>query len=204
MNSNLLILVSALFLTACAGSGGKGAGSDATVVTPPVTTTPPVTVAPVTPDPTTALPSDPSIPVSPVVTNNIPLTYYKLSRTEAPIGGWSAKTYTATGSCVTYLTKDYCWDDGVKNVVIPGVGTFTYNYWEFQGDNSSWGPCHGACTNSLMASPRYISPTLRTNITAAKINAVFSTGASKNVTCTESSGLLNCVDFVITLNQVAL
>lgn len=192
MKVSALVLI-ALYFTACAPGGGSGG------------------VAAKIDSPTEAVPSDLLAPVADpnaTVIATPSLTYYKLSKTVAPVNGWITKKYTATGSCVVYLTKTYCWDDGVKTLQWTSnnvtYGPFTYTYFGMQGTAASWGPCNGNCGSDLMPAPRVISATLENNIGAAVINNVFTNGAAVNVNCTETSGQLNCVDFVINLNQSPL
>lgn len=187
----LALVVLALYFTACAGGGG----SDAGIADKIVDATPSDLIAPIvnSNDPVIATPS---------------LTYYKISKTVAPVNGWITKTYTATGACVVYLTKTYCWDDGMKTLQWVSnnhtYGPYTYTYFGMQGSAASWGPCSGGCTSDLLPAPRVISATLENNIGSAVINNVFTNGVATNVTCTEQSGQLNCIDFVINLNQAPL
>lgn len=189
----MALLLIATYFTACAGGSGGGA-ADA-----------------IAEDPSNAIPSDlylaPVDPNAPVLSTSS-LTYYKLSKTVAPVNGWITKTYTATGSCVVYLTKTYCWDDGVKTLQWTSnnntYGPYTYTYFGMKGNASSWGLCNGVCTSDLMPLPRVISTTLQNNIGAAVINNVFTNGVAVPVTCTETDGQLNCIDFVINLNQAPL
>lgn len=188
---SLIMISLAVMLVGCAG----GSGSSPTIAA--VTSQNPEDVIPsdlIAPD------VDPSASIDATAT----LTYYKLSRTEAPITNWASKVYTATGFCVVYNSHTYCWDDGVKTVSIPPSYTFKYTYFGLQGTAQNWNHCYGGCSSDLMPLPRFISSTLQNNITPAVINAVFTNGTPKTVSCTESSGVLNCGDFVIDLNQGAL
>lgn len=198
VNSNTVkifaLLLIAITFTACAQGGGSG-GTTAGKIETPTEAIPADLLAPVA-DPNATVIATPS------------LTYYKLSKTVAPVNGWITKTYTATGSCVVYLTKTYCWDDGVKTLQWTSnnitYGPYTYTYFGMGGTASNWGPCSGNCGSDLMPAPRVISATLQNNIGAAVINNVFTNGAAVNVSCTETAGQLNCVDFVINLNQAPL
>lgn len=139
---------------------------------------------------------------------NIPLTYYTLSRTSAPQAGWATKTYTATGHCVVYVTKTYCWDDGVKTLAwvdFSGThyGPFCYTYWNMSQDAVGWSKANGGLAQDLMPTPRLISSALSTNIGAANITAMFA-GAATQVQCTESATAVNCGSFTIDLTQAAL
>ena len=187
------LIALALYFTACAPGGGSGDAAKNVDV------------------PSETVPADllsPSIDSNDPVVATPSLTYYKLSKTVAPINGWITKTYTATGSCVVYLTKTYCWDDGMKTLQWSAnnhtYGPYTYTYFGMQGNATTWGPCNGACTSDLMPAPRVISAALQNNIGAGVINNVFTNGQAINVNCTEQSGQLNCIDFVINLNQAPL
>jgi len=191
----LSIIVLALGLTACGSGGGSGSTS--------------ADVAPI--DPINAIPSDlllapldPSAPVDATAS----LTYYARSKTTSPINGWVTKTVTTTAYCVEYQTKTYCWDDGVKTLTWKSgnytYGPFTYTYFGLQGTAQNYSHCFGGCGSDLMPLPRVISATLQNAIGAAIINDVFTNGTPHAVNCTESQGQLNCIDFVINLNQAPL
>jgi hypothetical protein len=141
-------------------------------------------------------------------TQTINLVYYSLTETSAPVNGWPYKKMTATGSCVQYLTKTYCWDDGLKTLQWRAngrnYGPFNYTYWGIGGTENSWGPCSGGCPSDLLAVPREISVGLAANIPAQEITGVFNLGAAKPVTCTETSAELDCVDFKINLTKEPL
>lgn len=194
MKNFKLIVYTALVLStaACApGGGGSSTAPEARIAEP----IPADLFAPVVP------------PDAPVLATPS-LTYYRLSKTVAPINGWATKTYTATGYCVVYLTNTYCWDDGVKTLQWSSnnnhYGPYTYTYFGMQGNASNWGPCSGACGADLMPAPRIISATLENNIGTVNIQNVFTHGTAVPVSCTETNGVLNCIDFVINLNQAPL
>lgn len=156
--------------------------------------------------PDTGRVADPSIgtPAAPVGLN---VTYYKLARTEAPIGGWPTKTYTATGYCVQYVSRTYCWDDGIKTVNIPPAFVYNYTFWGFHGTGpSSWNYCHGGCGTDVLTSPTYVNAVLNTNINSnsqSTVSAVLNTGIPKTVSCFDDGSTLSCGDFTIDLNQTA-
>lgn len=203
----LLLILSALYLTACAGSGSGGASVQTKVDDIPADLVVP--------------PVDPSAPV--LATPS--LTYYKLSKTIAPVNGWTNKTVTLTASCIVYTGKTYCWDDGVKTIASwvynnHTYGPYTYTYFGLaQRTNGGTTICFGGCSSDFMPAPRVISTTLQTNIGSAAtgsnpgggnisgasvINEVFTSGAALNVNCSEQDGQLNCVDFIVNLNQAPL
>lgn len=182
-----------------------------------VTVSQPQSVSAPASDPTQipAEPARPSIAVDPApastpVSASIALRTYSVTETEAPINGWVNKTFTATGTCVQYQSKTYCWDDGVQTIPAWTVNNFTYP----AAGNTYFGlslptPTHiGLCTNSCvtdaMAAPRIVAGAIATNIPAATIAHIFTIGVAKDVECTESNGILDCVDFQIDLNQAVL
>ena len=203
MKNFKLIVYTALILTtaACAPGGGSS------------TAIPEARIVDQTPADLLA----PSVPPDAPVIATPALTYYRLSKTVAPINGWTTKTYTATASCVEYLTKTYCWDDGIKTLQWSSnnnhYGPYYYTYFGLlTKPNGTPGVCNGACTSDYMPAPRFISQAVESNIgvtgggmTGAQvINAVFTQGTAVPVSCTETDGVLNCIDFAINLNQAPL
>lgn len=169
------------FVTAC-GSGGGGSAASSQTTAPNLTA--------------------PSVPAAPPAT--VSLTYYSVTKTVAPIGSWPAKTYTATGSCVIYNAKTYCWDDGTKTVTIPGVGSYTYSYWDQSMVGAALVSCSGGCGADPLTAPTVLSVVVETNLTLTAVNSVFSSGTSKAVTCTLTGTDLDCVDFVIDIDQAPI
>lgn len=206
---NILTLLNAATMTACL-AGIAGCGQAPLGLTLDVTTTesgsPRATTAtsgPTLPDPA----NDPSLDPGATI---IPLTYYTLSATRAPVNGWSTRTYTATGHCVVYLTKTYCWDDGKKTLTWTSnnftYGPYYYSYWNMSQPNvGTWGLTDGTLQTDLMPVPRLVTPTFITRLGgAAPINTMLSSGVPTQVSCTETNGILDCVDFTIDLNQAPL
>lgn len=174
----------ALFFTAC-GGGGSGGG---------------VAASPTLAQPNIQLPV-----VAPIVAPvSASLTYYKYTKTVAPFGGWPTKTYTATGSCISYNSKEYCWDDGLKTVVIPATGTYHYTYWGLDPENGSWGPCSGGCLGDIMTTPIFLSTAISANINMVNVNQVFNSGVPVTETCTETDSTVTCQTFSIDLTQPSL
>ena len=202
MKTTTLILILAACMTAGCSGGGGGGGSAAATASPQLIADPAVTPTPIpTPAPTPAPTPDPS------QGSTVTITTYALATTKAPVSGWSTKTYTATGTCMTYLAKTYCWDDGVKTLAWVDIanhnyGPYTYTYWGLQNNPAqagSYETCSGGCVSDYMSNPQYVDSNLGTNLTAAAINNVFSHGISSQVNCTESAGVLTCGSLVITL-----
>ncbi len=146
----------------------------------------PVAKTPSTPDP---------VEPDPVTPSTVSLTYYTLSKTEAPVNGWPTKMITTVASCVIYLTQTYCWDDGLKSMtwVSQGhtYGPYTYTYWDNEGN----GPCTGGCTQD-----NYAEPTLATGLTPSEVNKVFNLGVAHPVECDETDTGLTCGDFDLGVN----
>lgn len=145
---------------------------------------------------------------------SVSLTYYSLSVTEAPVSGWSLKTVTMTGSCATYQTKTYCWDDGMKTLASwtfggQTMGPFNYTYWGLMTNASAsdgYSLCFGGCSADYLTTGRDVSQNaVGTNIqsesndTGNTVNEVFSQGVQSTATCTEANGVLNCGSFSINL-----
>lgn len=139
---------------------------------------------------------------------SIPLTYYTESTTQFPISGSPTLSYTALGSCVVYLGTTYCWDDGIQSITqVISHNTFTtyYTYWGADDFNGNFNICNGGCKLDPMASqPSVITQGVALNVGNSKINAMLTMGTPHAVNCTLSGSTLNCVDFVINLNQTAL
>ncbi len=176
-----LILI-VIYFSGCAPVGGGGsAAADAKV------------------DPIAPSPGSPGAPATP--SSTVAVTYYSLSRTEAPISGWPTKTYTSIARCLVYATKNYCWDDGMKTLTWVSGGTtygpFYYSYLGITGTISSYGPCHGGCVADPLTAPSFMTAGLTTNITAAVINQIFSTGAATNESCTLSGSQITCSSFTV-------
>lgn len=132
----------------------------------------------------------------------VQLTYFRRVKSDAPISGWITHTYTAVGSCVVYLTKTYCWDDGLQTLQSWSAnsnhyGPFAYTYFGLGGTPSAYGPCAGGCSSDLLSSPRHIGVTLAANIPAQEITDIFNLGTPVAVTCTETDDALSCGDFTI-------
>ncbi len=183
----ILILISALMFTACSGGGG---GSNSASEAPRI-------VQPGSGDQGNGNPvTDPPEAVS--------ITYYKRSRTDAPINGWINKTYTAVGSCLQYELKTYCWDDGIQTIDFTAnqfhYGPYTYNYWNLQrAPNGNYQSCSGGCLNSYMQSPTMITQTLLQAIPQQNITQILSTGTAVQVVCTKQNQVLSCGSFSVNL-----
>lgn len=140
----------------------------------------------------------------------VPLTYYRLSVTRAPVNGWITKTYTSTGYCATYGVSIYCWDDGVKTLAwndpISGhhYGPYAYTYWNLTPFGTGYSVASGQVTEDMMREPRIIGVGISNRIPAATISQVFTAGTPLQAECTQAQGKLDCGEFLIDLDQAAL
>lgn len=174
-------------LAACE-SGTSASDTPVEVTTPTVDIIDPIGVVP---DPA---PGDVTVSV----------TYYRLSRTEAPVSGWSTKTYTASGYCTQIATQTYCWDDGLKTLVAwtdlhnNHYGPFYYDYWELQNSSGVPHTCHGACANDYMSSPVLVDSSMASALPAQNVSAVFASGVPTTVTCTKVGTTVTCGNLSLT------
>lgn len=166
----------------------------------------PADPAAATPTPTPSPTATPQPTATPVPTATpIALTYYSLSETVNNANN-TGHSYTVVGSCVNYLTKVYCWDDGVKTIDFTvnnfRYGPYTYTYWGLMLQNGHLALCNGGCGVDAATSPIVMSASVIADVTQNAVNTVFNTGTSHQVSCTLSGQLLNCIDFEIDLSQV--
>lgn len=177
----ILIIALSWSLSACNDGGGGGSSSSASsAVSAPADTT--------TTDGGNTTPSA-----------GVSVTYYSLSNTEAPVSGWSSKTFTGVGSCAIVNSVTYCWDDGIKT-----ISTWSFNssffgpyYNTFWGYQTSSSTCINGCTADFYSSPQKITATLMARLGASNINAVINTGTPTTVTCTDNGSSLDCGSFTI-------
>lgn len=185
---NLYITFCIIFLSACSGGGQSASPASVGGFTPAV-------IKPIAP---------PEAVVSVPEENKVSVIYYSVTKTVAPISGWPTKALTYTGSCMIYLSKTYCWDDGVKTIPSWRSNNYTYeaesfDFWGVAGTDSTWGPCSGGCLGNLMVQPREIASSLALNISAEQVKEVFNLGTSNEVSCVESDAGLDCGTFKVTL-----
>jgi len=181
-NFKILLFALLLGLTAC---NETGSGSSAKSL-------PVATILP-DEDGGTTLP-DNSVPQA------LSVTYYALSRTEAPINGWPTKTYTATGYCAEIQGYTFCWSDGLKTLQWT-VNNFTYgphryNYFELSSNGANAQTCHGGCQDDFMASPKFVSNLLLQVLDPNKVQDVFDHGTPSTMNCTLEGGNVNCGSIV--------
>lgn len=172
----IFLLLSLMSLTACNEGGGSGEQSAA-----PKTATPAPTLTPVPSEPTD---------------ETVMVTYYSLSRTEAPVAGWTQKTYTATGYCTEIQEKTFCWSDGLK--ILQWVdnnvqyGPLKYNFWGLSTSNNKPQTCDGGCADDYMQSPKLITAQLLQLIPAEDIQYMFDHGTQNQMSCTVSQTTATC------------
>lgn len=197
----LLALIS-LSMTAC-NDGGDAAAVPAVKA--------PNLIAPVTPDPTvidpvvdpTPTPAATPAPSAQATT----VTVYSVTQTMAPQGSFPSWKITFTGSCTVYLTKTYCWDDGIKTLHIPGIPSSTYTFWSVGHAagvlNST--TCHGACDSDTMTQPTEVTVEVASLMqvfeyeTGIAPSNVFSAGVATQASCTDDGTTLDCGSFQVTL-----
>lgn len=202
----IIVAILGLINSGCAQSGGGDPlAKSATPALPDLVGQP-------TPTP------DPGLSVQPTPTpvpqaQPVALTYYKLTKTTAPVNGWASKTVTMTGACVDYNSSRYCWDDGVHTLNPWVVNNYTYGPFSFSyfGTDGTVHACNGDCIGDVMTTPRILSVHLANVVsttaqdTGNTVNEIMATGSATQVSCTiDANNLLNCIDFSIDLNQVAL
>lgn len=130
------------------------------------------------------------------------VTYYSLSRSEAPVNGWINKTYTATGYCAEIQAQTFCWSDGQK--VLQWVsnnvqyGPLYYNYWGLSTSNNKPQTCHGGCADDYMKAPVFVTNLLLQTLPAADVQKVFDQGTEHQMSCTLSNGNVTCGSIVFT------
>ncbi len=153
----------------------------------------------VTPSVDSNSPSSPSIIVVATATPTpapISITYYSKTVTRQPNPN---KFYTATGYCLAYGGKTYCWDDGVQIIDYGGGTIGHYSYWELAVENLT-------TTQTPVTSPLLVNQAFTNNIlpgggSVAQVNA----GTAATVSCTDDgSGVLVCPGFSVDTNQVGL
>ncbi len=163
-------------------------------------------------------PASPDVASSPVTTDNsgspsIPsgpstfsLTVYSITKTVAPQPLFITKTYTATGYCLVYESKTYCWDDGMKTVTLPSFGNFYYSYFNMSKNVVGFSHSNGGMQSDLMTVPTVITPGggLAINMGAGDVNLVLNTGTPSTATCLDTNGIVDCGSFTIDTKQVPL
>lgn len=183
-NFKTILLASLLIgLTAC--NEGGGGSSTTTAKTAPVNS---------------FLPDDPNQVQDPSTPQPKTVTYYALSRTEAPINGWPTKTYTATGYCAEIDGFTFCWSDGLKTLQWTSnnftYGPHRYNYFELSSNGANAQTCHGGCQDDFMAAPKFVSNVLLQVLNPAKVQDVFDHGTPGTLNCMLDQGNVNCGSIV--------
>ena len=186
----ITILIDALTLFVCAmAASGCGQETLPSVRAPdPSATTAPSVIVVATATPT------------PIPPPTVSITYYSLAQTRTPNSmAYPTKHYTATGYCLAYGGKTYCWDDGVQIIDYGGGTIGYYSYWELVVENLT-------TTQTPVTSPFLVNQAFTNNIlpgggSVAAVNA----GTSTTVSCTDDgAGVLTCPTFTLDTNQVGL
>ena len=185
MKTTRIIFLFSLLLTLAACNGGDSGGGQA--ASPKSTPVPGSTLTPE--------PEQPAV-------EDVTVTYYSLSRTEAPIAGWTQKTYTATGYCAEIQEKTFCWSDGLKTLTWVSnnitFGPYRANYFMIATSNGKPNPCDGGCSDDYMQNPREITTYLLQYIAQEKIQEVFDYGTENQMSCILTQGTMTCGDLVFT------
>lgn len=212
---NTLALV--ICITGCGQAPSAGDAAEIASVTPLDSVPISQPVSDPTSNPTPQPSTLPSASPSPTA-SSIALTVYTKTTTIAPVNGFPSDDVTLSGSCAVYSGNTYCWDNGVQSItttVSHLTTTSHYFFWTIgkMSINGSLNICWGACPYDIMNVPTIVDPTLALNIESSYADdgeaqstptLVISGGTQTQVSCTENNGLLDCVDFTIDLNQVAL
>lgn len=186
---HLILILTALMITACNESGGGAQTADAT--------------APID----GLLPSDPGDPNQIVAPpQNVTLTYYTMTRTIAPSTSNPGLTFTATASCFEYESRQFCWDDGIHTIP---AGPYQDNYFGLQNHVSTGSPqsCKLSCNSSWMQSIREV--TNRRNLTlivlggtlGQEVDHILANGTMAQTSCTLEDDELTCGNMVIDVGQ---
>lgn len=178
----MTILSLAWIAYACSGCNGSAGGSSTQAA--PVGDVAPI----VDPAPGDGNRSAPTGPVT--------VTYYALSRTEAPINGWPSKTYTATGYCAEIEGMTFCWSDGLKTLQWTSnnfqYGPHRYNYFGLSTSNGNPQTCHGGCTDDYLQAPALVTNQLLNVLDAQMVQDVFDHGTEQTMTCNVVDDTLDC------------
>lgn len=179
------LLLSVLILSGCEGGGGASSSNS----------TPALVVAPVvnpTPVPTPA----------PTV---IQLAVYSVSALATPPN--HCVTAQETGSCATYQTFDFCWDDGLKNLANAALTTACTTNFPPNGYGTSYWSLGHHFSSDAYADPTYMDSNVIPaigNDSEQMVNNVFAYGTPTSVNCTVNAHSLDCGTFTIDLTQVGL
>lgn len=199
----------ALVITA-SGCGKATAKTSTPVDTAPSTDVPSIVVAAAAPSvslpiptPTATLP--PGLPTFSLTTYSQTAIVASITKSGVPY------TLYGTGTCVEYMSKTYCWDDGVKvfgAAVLNIVGGFSY--WGLDSGVVTCPNFSAYCVGDIMSSPTTMSVNVVAHLDTVAAGAhrsygnVLSVGTPTVNTCTESSGIVNCGSFSINTYQTSL
>ena len=142
-------------------------------------------------------------PMPSAAASPFPLTYFAATAILAPQAEWPTKTYTAVGYCIIYLSKTYCWDDGMHKTTIPNFDG-QYSYFNMNWDGRMYALANGGMESDFMTEPKIIAGGVAINIKPGIVNLVLTTGTAHEVLCSIEVSILDCKDFQIDLNQAVL
>lgn len=132
------------------------------------------------------------------------LTYYTLVENLIVTHAGTNYPVTVTGHCVSYLSNDYCWDDGYQ---IPAglSSSFEHSFWGLCNDNGTINMCSGGTSTDPMTTPKlYSSMVGFMTIPLHYETDVYTNGIPTNVTCTVNGSVIDCVDFQIDTSDATL
>ncbi len=158
-----------LSLTACGKSGGSA-------------------------DTTAQNPSNPAIvspPASPGGPTTFDLTYYTKVATATINSGGQTYHLTMTGHCVSYLSDDYCWDDGFQSIPT-GYQT---SFWQLCYMTGAYGQCNGG-VDPVTAPKLWTSMVSHLPLPPYQAADVYG-GIATQVSCQVTGTIVDCGDFQI-------
>lgn len=130
------------------------------------------------------------------------VTLHQKSFTEAPVTGWSTKTYTSNGYCAEVNGKTFCWDDGVKTLQWTSggftFGPLTYSYFGVMSNPVNGSPlsCHGGCSGDYVFTPTIPDVGLN-NVIGTAVSDLIANGAQSTITCNIIGNDLDCGTFTL-------
>lgn len=180
----LLLVYTALVLSACSsGGGGASAG-----------------VAAAAPAPALVLPgggggSGPTV---------VSVTYYALAENLTVTIGGVDHAATVTGFCFSYETNDYCWDDGWQ-IPVGLTSSHEQSFWGLADDNGTIIMGSGGTDTDPVTTPKLYSSMVGYMLTPLHVaNDVYTGGSPTTLSCTVTGTLIDCVDFQIDTANAAL
>lgn len=195
----VLLILSALGLTACEGEGGSAE--------PGLKSPPPTEVIEF---PGSTLPVSDMLPEDEIETEQVALTFYTVSHTFIHSSAYPQYTYTASATCFEFESMQICWDDGVHSVHNPAIN-FTYRdtYFNFYYNQfNKMGQCILNCPNSYLATPKLMSDrrgfqVMRLDTSIGKeVDRILRDGSPTDALCTRTGNKIECGTVTIDLDNL--